>query len=60
MASRRIDVDRLRVEIEAKLDDLDRQLAETEQHLRERQAEVAPAEGPLLPLLRKRRRKAGA
>jgi hypothetical protein len=59
MPSRHTDIERLHHELEAKLDDLARDLAETERHLLERRAEVEPVEAPLLPVLkRKRARKA--
>ena len=48
-------VERLKKEIEAKVDDLDRRIALTEEFLLERRAAVEPVDAPLLPVLRRRR-----
>lgn len=44
-------LDRLRRDVEAKVDALQHQLDETESHLLERRALVEPAEAPVLPRL---------
>ncbi len=49
------DLDTLKRDIEAKVDDLDRRIAATEDLLLERRAAVEPVDAPLLPVLRRRR-----
>ncbi|HVW05167.1 MAG TPA: hypothetical protein VHB78_09165 [Vicinamibacterales bacterium] len=54
MTTRRRRIDKLRRDIEAKVDALDARIAETERVLIERRLAVEPADAPLLPVLRRR------
>lgn len=51
----RLNLDTLKRNIEAKVDDLDRRITATEEVLLERRAAVEPVDAPLLPVLRRRR-----
>jgi hypothetical protein len=48
-------LDALKRNIEANVDDLDRRITATEEWLLERRAAVQPVEAPLLPVLRRKR-----
>jgi hypothetical protein len=54
VTTRRRRIDKLRRDIEAKVDALDARIAETERVLIERRLAVEPADAPLLPVLRRR------
>jgi hypothetical protein len=51
----RPNLDTLKRNVEAKVDDLDRRITATEAFLIERREAVEPLEAPLLPVLRRRR-----
>ncbi len=53
VTARRRRIDKLRRDIEAKVDALDARIAETERVLTERRLAVEPTEAPLLPVLRR-------